>query len=219
MEWAKIPTDILLSRIPDKEIIAIVKYQLIWASLEREPTKEICLRYMTSKQLQQALNYRSAIERRMNADIKTVESNRNRQKIFYQKNQTLDKKPNGQTNCQTNCQADSQTNDTDKIRLDKIKEKEKEKEKFDEFWEEYKPVSGRDGTCVAKGSKSRCLEKYIRIVKKDDPQKIITGLKNYLGYCKENRICSCGAEVFLNQRRWENEYKIGGQENGYNPRL
>lgn len=94
-----------------------------------------------------------------------------------------------------------------------------QKEKFDEFWEEYKPVSGRDGTCVAKGSKSRCLEKYIRIVKKDDPQKIITGLKNYLGYCKENRICSCGAEVFLNQRRWENEYKIGGQDNGYNPRL
>lgn len=94
-----------------------------------------------------------------------------------------------------------------------------QKEKFDEFWVEYKPVAGRDGTCVSKGNKSRCMEKFIKIIKTEDPKKIITGLRNYLDYCKENRLCSCGAEVFLNQRRWENEYNIGEQEDGYNPRL
>ena len=91
MEWTKIPTDLLQSRISDKEIIAITKYQLLWAMLERQPSEDICLRYMTTKQLQQALNYTSAIERRVNADIKSVESHSNRQKLFYEKNQFTNK--------------------------------------------------------------------------------------------------------------------------------
>ena len=92
MEWTKIPTDLLQTRLSDKEIIAITKYQLLWAILERRPSKDTCLRYMTSKQLQQALNYETAIERRVNADIKSVESNRKRQKLFYEKNQELKEK-------------------------------------------------------------------------------------------------------------------------------
>ena len=112
MDWTKIPTDLITSRVPDKEIIAIVKYQLLWSSLEREPTKEVCLRYMTPKQLQHALNYSAAIERRVNADIKSVESHRNRQKLFYQKNQALIKNTDGQ--------ADAHTDRADKIKLDKI---------------------------------------------------------------------------------------------------
>lgn len=120
MDWTKIPTDLITSRVPDKEIIAIVKYQLLWSSLEREPTKEVCLRYMTPKQLQHALNYSAAIERRVNADIKSVESHRNRQKLFYQKNQALIKNTDGQADAHTDGQDDAHTDRADKIRLDKI---------------------------------------------------------------------------------------------------
>ena len=118
MEWTKIPTDLLQSRVPDKEILAITKYQMLWAMLERQPTEEICLRYMTSKQLQQVRDYASAIERRVNADIKSVESHRNRQKIFYDKNQTLTKKSDGQSDAQPDTQNDGQSAPPDKIRED-----------------------------------------------------------------------------------------------------
>lgn len=120
MEWTKIPTDLLQSRVPDKEILAITKYQMLWAMLERQPTEEICLRYMTSKQLQQVRDYESAIERRVNADIKSVENHRNRQKIFYEKNQTLTHKTDGQSDGQSAIQNDGQSASPDKIRLDKI---------------------------------------------------------------------------------------------------
>ena len=127
MEWTKIPTDLLQSRISDKEIIAITKYQLLWAMLERQPSEDICLRYMTSKQLQQALNYTAAIERRVNADIKSVESHRNRQKLFYEKNQQHNKNTDGQYDAQYDGQCDEQTDRADKIRLDKNKERKRKK--------------------------------------------------------------------------------------------
>lgn len=122
MEWTKIPTDLLQSRKSDKEIIAIVKYQLLWAMLERKPNDDIALRYMTNNQLQQANEYMSSIERCVSADIKSVESNRKRQKIFYDKKQTLSEKPNGYTNEYPNDNSNAQANDTDKIREDKIRE-------------------------------------------------------------------------------------------------
>lgn len=119
MEWTKIPTDLLQSATDDKDILAIIKYQLLWAMLEREPEEKICLRYMTSKQLQRALDYTSAIQRRVNADISSVVCNRNRQKMFYLKNQTLKEKPNGYNNGYTN------EADKNKIRIEEYKEEDK----------------------------------------------------------------------------------------------
>ena len=200
MEWTKIPTDLLQSRVSDKEIIAITKYQLLWAMLERQPSEDICLRYMTTKQLQQALNYTSAIERRVNADIKSVESHRNRQKLFYEKNQQHNKNTDGQYDGQY----DEQSDRADKIRLDNIiKDNIEKKDRFDEFWEKYKPVAGKDGTIVSKGSKSDCYKRYLKSIKETDEQTIIDGVDRYLTYCKNSRICSCGASVFINQKRWE----------------
>ena len=126
MEWTKIPTDLLQSRKSDKEILAITKYQLLWALLERQPEDNVALRYMTSNQLQQALNYATAIQRQVDNDIKTVISNRKRQKLFYEKNQTLSKKPNGYTNEYTNEYTNHQTTNADKIREDKIRKEIKE---------------------------------------------------------------------------------------------
>jgi len=113
MEWTKLPIDLIQSGASDKEILSIVKYQMIWAMLERQPTEAMCMRYMTTRQYQQALDYASAIQRRVNADIKSVENHRHRQKIYYQKNQELDKKPDGHTDCHTDV--------LDKIREDKIR--------------------------------------------------------------------------------------------------
>lgn len=120
MEWTKLPTDLLQSRLSDKEIIAIAKYQMLWAMLERQPTDSCCLRYMTSRQLQQVRDYMPAIEQRVNADIKSVESNRKRQKLFYEKNQALIEKPNGYTNDESNALSTHRL--TTQIREDKIRE-------------------------------------------------------------------------------------------------
>ena len=102
MEWTKIPVDLLQTRKTDKEILAIVKYQLLWAMLERRPDDDVALRYMTSKQLQQARDYVSSIEHCVDIDIKSAIKNRKRQKIFYTKKQSLIEKPNCQTNNKTN---------------------------------------------------------------------------------------------------------------------
>lgn len=126
MEWTKIPTDLLQSRKSDKEILAITKYQLLWAMLERQPEDKIALRYMSSNQLKQALDYITAIQQRINADIKSVSSHRNRQKIYYEKNQTLNKESDGHTDAHTDSHTDAQTDVADKIRIDKKKEINKE---------------------------------------------------------------------------------------------
>lgn len=135
MEWTKIPTDLLQSRLSDKEIIAITKYQLLWAMLERKPNRDICLRYMTEKQLQQALNYASAIECRINADIKSVESHRKRQKLFYIKNQALNNKTDGQYDCQYDGQSASSV--TEQIREDKKREDNNPSDKTNDGLKEY----------------------------------------------------------------------------------
>lgn len=80
---------------------------------------------------------------------------------------------------------------------------------FNEFWELYTPIKC-DGKVVAKGNKLICKQKLIKILDKGESYEgIIEGLKEYLKYCKSNNVLSCGAEVFLNQRRWENDYSCG----------
>lgn len=92
---------------------------------------------------------------------------------------------------------------------DKIKEDIYENE-FNEFWEYYTPIKCSDGSFIAKGSGKSCRQKLIKLLEKgENYEKIIAGLKQYLEYCKRNNVKSCGAEVFINQRRWENDYSCG----------
>lgn len=129
MEWTRIPTDLLQSRKSDKEIIAITKYQLLWAMLERQPDDETALRYMTVKQLQQARDYMVSIRQQVCADIKIVTNKRKRDKIFYAKKQSLTENSDVLTDARADTLTDRLSASTDKIRLDKIiLEKEKEKE-------------------------------------------------------------------------------------------
>jgi len=104
--------------------------------------------------------------------------------------------------------------DKDKVK-DNIKGEiirgEEENEKFNEFWDYYTPIKAKDGHFVAKGNKKACQTKFNKIIKQGVKyETIINGLKQYLAYCQSNGMCSCGAEVFLNQRRWENDYSGKG---------
>lgn len=86
MEWTKIPTSLIISRTPDKDLLAITKYQLLWAELEHQPEDSVALRYMTSKQLATARQYIGAITASVNSDIDSVVSQRGRRRKNYLKN-------------------------------------------------------------------------------------------------------------------------------------
>ena len=83
MNWTKIPTNLLISRTPDNELVAIVKYQLLWADLEYQPTDEIALRYMSNKQLASVKQYLNDIETQVVSDIKSTVNHRGGQKTYY----------------------------------------------------------------------------------------------------------------------------------------
>lgn len=121
MNWTKIPTNLLIDRTPDNEMIAIVKYQLLWAELEYQPTDETALRYMTSKQLALVKNWLNTIEIQVVADIKSANTNRTKRKLNYTKNKRLkeivtDTLPNTATHTVTDS-----VSHKDKIRLNKNK--------------------------------------------------------------------------------------------------
>lgn len=121
MNWTKIPTNLLIDRTPDNEMIAIVKYQLLWAELEYQPTDETALRYMTSKQLALVKHWLNTIETQVVADIKSANTNRTKRKLNYTKNKGLkeivtDTLPDTVTNTITDS-----VSHKDKIRLNKNK--------------------------------------------------------------------------------------------------
>lgn len=129
MNWTKIPTDLLKQRIPDNEMISIVKYQLLWADLEYQPDDKTALRYITNKQLAMVKQWLNTIEAQVVADIKTSEVKRNSRKISYRKNKELDKIVDSTVDSTVNTHC-THSDTVDKIRLDKIrKEKENKKEK------------------------------------------------------------------------------------------
>lgn len=86
MQWTKIPTNILINRYTDQEIVAIVKYQLLWADLEYQPDDRTALRYMSNKQLEIVKQYLNDIETQVMRDIRSSETNRNNRKLNYLKN-------------------------------------------------------------------------------------------------------------------------------------
>lgn len=79
---------------------------------------------------------------------------------------------------------------------------------FMEFWAAYTPVKCDDGKFVSKGDKKPTMEKYISLRKAGaNHGAIMKGLQNYLSFCAANNSLTCGALVFLNQRRWQREYE------------
>lgn len=221
MEWTKLPTTLITKRYSDYELTAILKFQLVWAINEEQPDEKTCLRYMTKRQFQTAMTYIDSIAARVGDDVSSVIRKREVEKIRYNKNKHLD----------NFLPADrKQTADSlpHQIREDKIRgdnnippispkgvgnqnDNQIENQQFDEFWKLYTPVAGKDGRFVSKGNKKSCQEKYKQQIRKGiKHETIINGVRQYLAYCADNGVCSCGAEVFINQRRWENDYSRAG---------
>lgn len=101
MEWTRIQTSLLTSRIPEREFTAVIKFQLLWAELEHEPTCEIALRWITKKQYEIALQYRDSIARMVQPDIKAIATKRGRDRGRYYKSKNLDEIPSDGTPSET----------------------------------------------------------------------------------------------------------------------
>lgn len=89
MEWTRIQTSLLLQRTPERDLTAIVKYQLLWADREEQPTDEMALRHMTKNQLKRAKTYIDSISGMIMPDIRSLNLKRHREKKNYQKNREL----------------------------------------------------------------------------------------------------------------------------------
>ena len=88
-----------------------------------------------------------------------------------------------------------------KIKLNKNKESSKEiyNADFEEFWNFYTPIQGKDGTFVSKGSKAEAKKVYERARKQFSQAKIMDALKAYLGSCHKNARFTKHASSWLNQ--------------------
>lgn len=101
MEYARIPVGLLMDRVPDKDLIAIVKYQLLWAYLEREPAESIVMRYLTEKQFASVQEYIASISEIIVPDINSLNSKRGRDKKYYYKSKEKGQIPSDGTSDDT----------------------------------------------------------------------------------------------------------------------
>ena len=88
------------------------------------------------------------------------------------------------------------------------KESDKDKDiinKFESFWSLYTPIKTSDGF-VAKGNKQLALKSFTKALKGASYETIISGLQQYLTFCRENNRYTKQASTWLNQRGWEDDY-------------
>lgn len=85
MEHINLSTNLLVQKLTDNEYIAIVKYQSLWAMLERQPEDKTALRYMTHKQLELAKLWQDSIRVSVSSEIDSINKRRTRQKKSYEK--------------------------------------------------------------------------------------------------------------------------------------
>lgn len=198
MYWTKIPTDLLTCRTPDIEILSIVKYQLLWAEHEQQPTDEIALRYLTPKQLSHAKKWLHSIESQVVSDIKSVESNRKYRRINYNKNKDLKENVSGTV---THTVSGTVSSSVDKVEEDKNrKEKEIYKESFEEWWSFFPKQRA--------GSKSEAYKKYVQVITKEhiSPQDLLQRVKIYAASDEVKRGYASGAVRYFNDCKYNNIY-------------
>jgi hypothetical protein len=151
MEWSKLPTNLITRDLSDAEILAIVKYQLVFSLTEIEPSDKILSKFLTKKQKTLAKNFIAEIKSRVENDIQTTQNKRNRNKTYYNNNKGLGDLPSKNSDgLKDDCQPPQ-------IREDKIREDKNiysyigETKKIDpylnpyrdKFVEEYKKVFGQ----------------------------------------------------------------------------
>ena len=72
MEHINLSTNLLVQKLTDNEYIAIVKYQSLWAMLERQPEDKTALRYMTHKQLELAKLWQDSIRGSVSRELDSI---------------------------------------------------------------------------------------------------------------------------------------------------
>lgn len=120
MKWAKIPTEFLY--LPDKEVVAIAKYVMLYGILERAPTPSECLRNMSAKQWETVQKHLRTLSEQISSDINITQYNRNRKKAKNEKNQTDTKKSTTESTTENTTEVPTESTRTDK--RDKREERE-----------------------------------------------------------------------------------------------
>lgn len=121
MNWTKIPTNLIVEHTPDKDMLAIVKYQLLWAVLEHRPDDRTALRHMSANQLRIACQYIDSISGNISLDINSCNNHRSRQKLYYAKIRSVEQKTDGHTDGHADGHNDTHT-DGHADGIDKIRE-------------------------------------------------------------------------------------------------
>lgn len=194
MHWTKIPTNLLINRLSDHELVSIIKYQLLWADLEYQPDDKTALRYLTNKQLTIAKQWQDTIETQVKRDIRLCETNRNGVKLNYLKNKNKSKNLSISLTTGLNNSLDEQ------IREDKIIKKEIYKESFEEFWKTYPKQRA--------GSRQKAYTSYCRVLKENrcTVDKLLSSARAYALSDEVKRGFAKGCAAWLNDDRFNVEY-------------
>lgn len=208
MEWSKLPTNLITRDLSDAEILAIIKYQLVFSLTENEPSDKILSKFLTKKQKTLAKNFIAEIKTRVENDIKTTQNKRNRNKSYYNNNKGLEDLPEKNSDdLKDDCQLPQIRED--KTREDKIIKKEinKEKEKFDLFFKQFPNQENEYKTF-------NLFESLIneKIVTFDE---LMQGVKRYKDYC-----AAAGRDAkyikrpfnWLSDMSWKNKYEVKNEE-------
>ena len=196
MERTTISTDLLIQKLTDNELVAIVKYQSLWAMLERQPDDKTALRYMTHKQLIIAKSWADSIEMLVTSDINSVNKKRTRQKKSYDKQKVI-----------KNSDAPNNIKGINRINVKKNNKKEISQQ-FETWWAEY----------PNKKSKQDALKIFEKLMEREQASfdELLAGAKAYAEHCRREKTDPHYIKhpsTWLNQGCWADEYEPSNSAN------
>lgn len=196
MERTTISTDLLIQKLTDNELVAIIKYQSLWAMLERQPDDKTALRYMTQKQLIIAKSWADSIEMFVTSDINSINKKRTRQKKSYEKQRVAE-----------NSDAANKGTVINRINVKKNNKKEI-LQQFEIWWAEYPNKKSKQDA-------QRIFEKLLT-AQRVSFDELLAGAKAYAEHCRQEKTDPHYIKhpsTWLNQGCWADEYALSNHEN------
>lgn len=196
MERTTISTDLLIQKLTDNELVAIIKYQSLWAMLERQPDDKTALRYMTQKQLIIAKSWADSIEMFVTSDINSINKKRTRQKKSYEKQRVVE-----------NSDAANKGTVINRINVKKNNKKEI-LQQFENWWAEYPNKKSKQDA-------QRIFEKLLT-AKRVSFDELLAGAKAYAEHCRQEKTDPHYIKhpsTWLNQGCWADEYELSNPAN------
>lgn len=196
MEQFSISTDLLIQKLTDNEYIAIIKYQSLWAMLERQPDDKTALRYMTHKQLELAKLWQDSIEKSITSEINSINKKRTREKKYYEKQKVI--KNSNVAN----------TNNTNNTNNKKKNNKKEFLQQFETWWSEYPNKKSKQDA-------QRIFEKLLA-AQRVSFDELLAGAKAYAEHCRQEKTDPHYIKhpsTWLNQGCWADEYALPKSQN------